>query len=175
AVWLLRDSAVACARTAHPLLGQVLAPGHHAQDGDRDRLLVVRSRQGCAAGTSARRTTAVQWPQGARNTGARNCSGRDCWRWAGRVFRVSPGLAPHGQSMTAYIIRRLLLMIPTLFGIMLINFIVVQAAPGGPVEQAIAQLTGAGAPVTERITRSGTGEQITPSPSGQVRTEGGTS
>ena len=77
--------------------------------------------------------------------------------------------------MTAYIIRRLLLMIPTLFGIMLINFIVVQAAPGGPVEQAIAQLTGAGAPVTERITRSGTGEQITPSPSGQVRTEGGTS
>jgi microcin C transport system permease protein len=64
--------------------------------------------------------------------------------------------------MTAYIIRRLLLMVPTLFGIMLINFIVIQAAPGGPVEQAIAQLTGAGAPITQRITRTGTGEQITP-------------
>ena len=38
--------------------------------------------------------------------------------------------------MTAYIIRRLLLMIPTLFGIMVINFVVVQLAPGGPVEQA---------------------------------------
>jgi microcin C transport system permease protein len=63
--------------------------------------------------------------------------------------------------MTAYLIRRLLLMVPTLFGIMLINFIVVQAAPGGPVEQVIAQLTGTGAPITERITRSGTGEQIT--------------
>jgi microcin C transport system permease protein len=63
--------------------------------------------------------------------------------------------------VTAYIIRRLLLMVPTLFGIMLINFIVVQAAPGGPVEQVIAQLTGTGAPITERITRSGAGEQIT--------------
>ena len=40
-------------------------------------------------------------------------------------------------SMLAYIIRRLLLIIPTLFGILLINFIIIQAAPG-PVEQAIA-------------------------------------
>ena len=46
--------------------------------------------------------------------------------------------------MTAYIIRRLLLIIPTLFGIMVINFIIVQAAPGGPVEKAIAQLQGIG-------------------------------
>jgi ABC-type uncharacterized transport system, permease component len=44
--------------------------------------------------------------------------------------------------MGAYILRRLLLMIPTLFGIMLISFIVVQFAPGGPVEQVIAQITG---------------------------------
>jgi microcin C transport system permease protein len=73
--------------------------------------------------------------------------------------------------MTAYIIRRLLLIIPTLFGIMLINFLVVQAAPGGPVEQVIAQLTGAGGPITERVTRTGTGEQITPSASAQGRTE----
>ena len=50
--------------------------------------------------------------------------------------------------MTAYIIRRILLMIPTLFGIMLVTFVVVQFAPGGPVERVIAQLTGAdtGAP-----------------------------
>lgn len=42
--------------------------------------------------------------------------------------------------MLAYILRRLLLIIPTLLGILLINFIIVQAAPGGPVEQAIAKL-----------------------------------
>ena len=39
--------------------------------------------------------------------------------------------------MGGYIIRRLLLVIPTLFGIIAINFAVVQFAPGGPVEQAI--------------------------------------
>jgi microcin C transport system permease protein len=66
--------------------------------------------------------------------------------------------------MTAYLIRRLLLIVPTLFGIMLINFVVIQLAPGGPVEQAIAQLTGAGAPISERITRAGGGEQVTPAP-----------
>ena len=38
--------------------------------------------------------------------------------------------------MTAYIIRRILLMIPTLIGIMLVSFVVVQFAPGGPVERA---------------------------------------
>jgi microcin C transport system permease protein len=43
--------------------------------------------------------------------------------------------------MITYIIRRLLFMIPTLFGIMVLNFIIVQAAPGGPVERMIAQLT----------------------------------
>lgn len=63
--------------------------------------------------------------------------------------------------MSAYIVRRLLLMIPTLFGIMLINFIVVQAAPGGPVEQAIAQITGHGSTITERVTHSGSGETLT--------------
>ena len=44
--------------------------------------------------------------------------------------------------MFAYIARRLLLMIPTLFGILLITFIVVQVAPGGPVERIVAQLQG---------------------------------
>jgi len=45
--------------------------------------------------------------------------------------------------MTAYIVRRILLMIPTLFGIMLISFAIVQFAPGGPVERIIATLSGA--------------------------------
>jgi len=62
--------------------------------------------------------------------------------------------------MIAYIIRRLLLIVPTLLGIMVINFIVIQLAPGGPVEQAIAQITGEGASITERITRTGSGEQV---------------
>jgi microcin C transport system permease protein len=44
--------------------------------------------------------------------------------------------------MGAYILRRLLLMIPTLLGIMLISFIVIQFAPGGPVEQVIARISG---------------------------------
>jgi len=44
--------------------------------------------------------------------------------------------------MAAYIIRRILLMIPTLFGIMLITFIVTQFVPGGPVERLIAQIEG---------------------------------
>ena len=46
--------------------------------------------------------------------------------------------------MFAYIVRRLLLIIPTLVIILLANFVIVQAAPGGPVEQAIAHLQGIG-------------------------------
>ncbi|BAQ75431.1 microcin C ABC transporter permease YejB [Pseudomonas sp. TKO26] len=46
--------------------------------------------------------------------------------------------------MPAYILRRLLLIIPTLLIILLVNFVIVQAAPGGPVEQAIARLQGIG-------------------------------
>ena len=44
--------------------------------------------------------------------------------------------------MLAYIARRILLMIPTIFGIMLVSFAIVQFVPGGPVERAIAQLQG---------------------------------
>ncbi|NIB43871.1 microcin C ABC transporter permease YejB [Pseudomaricurvus alkylphenolicus] len=44
--------------------------------------------------------------------------------------------------MGIYILRRLLLMIPTLLGIMVVNFVIIQAAPGGPVEQMIFQLEG---------------------------------
>jgi microcin C transport system permease protein len=57
--------------------------------------------------------------------------------------------------MSAYIVRRLLLMIPTLFAIMVINFIVIQSAPGGPVEQLIAQMQGQGVEATARITGAG--------------------
>jgi microcin C transport system permease protein len=55
--------------------------------------------------------------------------------------------------MLSYIIRRLLLMIPTLFGIMVINFLVVQVLPGGPVEQVIAEITGQGVGATGRVTQ----------------------
>jgi len=53
--------------------------------------------------------------------------------------------------MTAYIVRRLLLMIPTIFGIMVVSFVIVQFAPGGPVERVIAQLTGTDVSATARI------------------------
>jgi microcin C transport system permease protein len=53
--------------------------------------------------------------------------------------------------MLAYVIRRVLLIIPTLFGIMVINFVVIQAAPGGPVEQMIAQIKGGAADPTARF------------------------
>ena len=60
--------------------------------------------------------------------------------------------------MTAYLIRRLLLMIPTLFGIMLVSFVVVQFAPGGPVERVIAQLSGNDTGATSRISGSAGGD-----------------
>src|SRR5580704_2851503 len=44
--------------------------------------------------------------------------------------------------MLAYALRRILLMVPTLFAIILVNFVIVQAAPGGPVDQLIAELKG---------------------------------
>jgi len=46
--------------------------------------------------------------------------------------------------MAAYLLRRLILVIPTLFGIIAINFVIVQFAPGGPVEQMLAELRGRG-------------------------------
>ena len=58
--------------------------------------------------------------------------------------------------MTSYILRRILMMIPTLFGIMVLNFAIVQAAPGGPVESAIAHLTDiTSADATARFNGSG--------------------
>ena len=53
--------------------------------------------------------------------------------------------------MLAYIVRRLLLIIPTLLGIILLNFAIVQFAPGGPVEQMIAQIQGTAVDATSRV------------------------
>jgi microcin C transport system permease protein len=62
--------------------------------------------------------------------------------------------------MTAYILRRLLLVIPTLLGIMTINFFVIQAAPGGPVEQLLAKLEGQQVSATERFAGGSSAELI---------------
>ena len=60
--------------------------------------------------------------------------------------------------MLAYIIRRLALIIPTLFGIMVLNFFIIQLAPGGPVEQMIAQISGTAVDATARIGGADRGE-----------------
>ena len=57
--------------------------------------------------------------------------------------------------MSAYIARRILLMIPTLLGILFVSFVVVQFAPGGPVDRVIAQLSGADTGGTSRISGGG--------------------
>ncbi|MEA2780167.1 MAG: microcin transport system permease protein [Rhodospirillaceae bacterium] len=57
--------------------------------------------------------------------------------------------------MFAYLIRRLLLIIPTLFGIMALNFFIMQVAPGGPVEQLLARLQGNAQSATANITGGG--------------------
>lgn len=57
--------------------------------------------------------------------------------------------------MLAYIIRRLLLIIPTLFAIMLINFAILHLAPGGPVEQFIAKIQGNAVDATARFSGGG--------------------
>ena len=59
--------------------------------------------------------------------------------------------------MLAYILRRLMLVVPTLFGIMVINFFIIQAAPGGPVEQMLAQIQGTAIDATERFSGSSSG------------------
>ncbi|PKG37627.1 microcin C ABC transporter permease YejB [Psychromonas sp. Urea-02u-13] len=60
--------------------------------------------------------------------------------------------------MNSYILRRLLLIIPTLLGIMTINFFIVQIAPGGPVEQAIAQYQGIGDGNSSRMAAGSNGD-----------------
>ncbi|MGH7786957.1 MAG: microcin C ABC transporter permease YejB [Candidatus Binatia bacterium] len=60
--------------------------------------------------------------------------------------------------MASYILRRLLLMIPTLLGIMVLNFVIIQAAPGGPIEQVLAQLQGKNPSATARFAGGAEGE-----------------
>jgi microcin C transport system permease protein len=77
--------------------------------------------------------------------------------------------------MLAYIVRRLLLVFPTLFGIMVINFVIVQVAPGGPVERLIAEITGSGVEATARIggdsgSEVGAGERDKGGPAGDGTT-----
>ncbi|HIX60880.1 MAG TPA: microcin C ABC transporter permease YejB [Candidatus Halomonas stercoripullorum] len=57
--------------------------------------------------------------------------------------------------MSRYILRRLLLMVPTLIGIMLLNFIIVQAAPGGPIDQMLARFEGMDAMASTRLDSGG--------------------
>jgi microcin C transport system permease protein len=72
--------------------------------------------------------------------------------------------------MGAYILRRLLLIIPTLLGIMIINFTLTQFVPGGPIEQILAQMEGQG-DVFEGI--SGGGSEVLESQAGGSADTGG--
>jgi microcin C transport system permease protein len=74
--------------------------------------------------------------------------------------------------MGAYIIRRILLMIPTIFGIMAVSFLITQFAPGGPVEQALANMSGQNVDLAERVT--GGGGETSVQPIGDARKEAGT-
>src|SRR5262249_48118902 len=67
------------------------------------------------------------------------------------------GPAATERPMIAYAARRLMLIVPTLFAIMVLNFVIIQAAPGGPVEQMIAKLRGGAVGATERVS-AGAGE-----------------
>ncbi len=71
--------------------------------------------------------------------------------------------------MIAYAIRRIALIIPTLFAIMVVNFVIVQAALGGPVEQMISRLKGSDVSATERVS-GGTGEFKTQAGGSDTRT-----
>lgn len=64
--------------------------------------------------------------------------------------------------MGAYILRRLLLIVPTLLGILTVTFIIVQFTPGGPVENIIAQLQGTGGDALGRISGAGSDTGISP-------------
>ncbi len=76
--------------------------------------------------------------------------------------------------MLAYIIRRLALIIPTLFGIMVVNFIVIQAAPGGPIEILIANFEGSAVDLTARVSGAGPSETLDSGTPQGTGTQGGT-
>lgn len=70
--------------------------------------------------------------------------------------------------MGSYILRRLLLIVPTLIAIITVNFFIVQIAPGGPVDQALASMNNMGSSnmIMERISGSGTQEVAAETPPG---------
>jgi microcin C transport system permease protein len=74
--------------------------------------------------------------------------------------------------MATYLLKRLLLIVPTLFGIMLISFAIVQFAPGGPVERVIAQISGTDVSATARISGS-QGDGLSTSTQTQMGQSGG--
>ncbi|HAL43072.1 MAG TPA: microcin ABC transporter permease [Gammaproteobacteria bacterium] len=64
--------------------------------------------------------------------------------------------------MSSYVVRRLMLIVPTLFGVLLVNFAIIQAAPGGPVDQAISRLQGMDASATAGIGGGSVSNSINP-------------
>src|SRR5476649_2552505 len=70
--------------------------------------------------------------------------------------------------MLPYVLRRLLFVVPTLFGIMVLNFFIVQTAPGGPVEQMIAQIQGTAVGATERFSGSSSGGEMIQRPQNEA-------
>src|SRR5262249_26285161 len=74
--------------------------------------------------------------------------------------------------MSTYLLKRVLLIVPTLFGIMLISFAIVQFAPGGPVERVIAQISGTDVAATARIS-GGQGDGLSSSTTSQTSGQGG--
>ena len=78
--------------------------------------------------------------------------------------------------MLAYIFKRLLLVPVTLLAIIIVNFAVIQFAPGGPVEQTIAKIQGVGIEATSRITGSGMGDTLANNKQNEItKTRGNTS
>ncbi len=72
------------------------------------------------------------------------------------IFNPHPRtLRFHNEIMLAYILRRLALILPTLLGILTLNFFIIQAAPGGPVEQMLARLQGLDVAAAARVSGPG--------------------
>src|SRR4051812_29609690 len=114
----------------------------------------IWARSGSPIGTSSAA------PRSRRNTGSGSTPGGSIQKRSRRSRRRR---ARSSSDMIAYAIRRILLMIPTLFAVMVVNFIIVQAAPGGPVQQMIAKLRGSDVSATERVTGGG----------GEIKTQSG--
>ena len=86
-------------------------------------------------------TTSTATPTSCRTTPpASPASGGRTWSATTRSRPRAPCADASFAEMGAYILRRLLLIVPTLFGILLVNFVLVQFMPGGPVEQVLAEL-----------------------------------